>query len=91
MQFNFETEKKEKSQVLLKITVDKAEVKRSYSDFLIEAQRELHVPGFRKGKVPLSILEMKFKDGIISELSSKLVDESYKEVLEKLEKKTFGL
>ena len=30
MQFNFETEKKEKSQVLLKITVDKAEVKRSY-------------------------------------------------------------
>jgi len=87
MQLNFETESKENSQVLLKVTIDKSEVKKSYQDFLIETQKDIQIPGFRKGKVPFSILETKFKDAIIAEVSTKLIDDSYKEVIEKVEKK----
>lgn len=87
MQLKFETQSKENSQMLLTVTVDKSEVKKTYQDFLVETQKDIQIPGFRKGKAPFSILEMKFKEAIIAEVSSKIVDESYKEVIEQVEKK----
>ncbi|OHD14505.1 MAG: trigger factor [Spirochaetes bacterium GWC1_27_15] len=87
MQFNFQTEEKDNSQVCLKITVDKEEVKKHYNELLLDAQKNITINGFRKGKVPFSILEMRFKEAILSETSNKLIDDSYKEVYEKLEKK----
>lgn len=87
MQLNFQTESKENSQIVLKVTIDKGEVKKSYQDILIDTQKNIQMPGFRKGKVPVSILEMRFKDSLLAEASSKLIDDSYKEVIEKVEKK----
>jgi trigger factor len=43
--------------------------------------------GFRKGKVPVSILEMKFKKAMLEQVAHSLVDEAYRDVFSKLEEK----
>ena len=43
--------------------------------------------GFRKGKVPVSILEMKFKKAMLEQVAHNLVDEAYRDVFSKLEEK----
>ena len=90
MQVNYETENREKSQVLLKITVAKEEVKKEYDDILSKTQKDVTIKGFRKGKVPVSILESKFKKSFLAEVSNKIIDEAYKDVFDKLEKKPLG-
>lgn len=87
MQLNYECENKENSKVLLKVTVDKSEVKQEYEKNLKDTQSKAEIKGFRKGKVPLSVLEMKFKKYLLSDVASKLIDDSYKEIFEKLERK----
>jgi trigger factor len=87
MQLNFQTENKENSQILLKVTIDKDEVKKNYDEILLDAQKNAIIDGFRKGKVPVSILEMKYKEGFLAETAGKMIDDSFKEIIEKLEKK----
>lgn len=87
MELKFETEKKENAEVLLTITVGKEEVQREYKKILTETQKNIVMNGFRKGKVPVSILEMRFKKELLGETAHNLVDEAYKEVLPKLEEK----
>lgn len=87
MELKFETEKKENAEVLLTITVGKEEVQREYKKILTETQKNIVMNGFRKGKVPVSVLEMRFKKELLGETAHNLVDEAYKEVLPKLEEK----
>ena len=46
------------------ITVTAAELDAKVQEKLIEAQPEVEIKGFRKGKVPRKILEQKFGDEI---------------------------
>jgi trigger factor len=87
MQLNFQTENKENSQILLKVTIDKDEVKKNYDELIADAQKNAIIDGFRKGKVPVSILEMKYKEGFLAETAGKIIDDSFKELYDKLEKK----
>jgi trigger factor len=90
MSVKFETSDKENSQVGLKITVPKSTVKEQYEKIIKKAQKEVQIKGFRKGKVPLSVLEMKHKDVFLSETANTVIDEAFKEIYEKLEKKPLG-
>lgn len=85
MDLQYQTETKEKSQVLLTITVNKNEVQDEYKKILDETKDKVEIKGFRKGKVPVSILESKFKKSLLGEASSKIVDAAYREVVEKLD------
>lgn len=85
MDLQYQTENKEKSQVLLTITVNKDHVQDEYRKILDETKDKVEIKGFRKGKVPVSILESKFKKSLLGEASSKIVDAAYREVIEKLE------
>ena len=85
MQVSFIIEEKSGSNVVVKITVSKDETKKAYKERLLEIQKNAHLNGFRKGKVPISILESKFKDGILSECVTSLMDESFKEIYDKIE------
>jgi trigger factor len=87
MQLNYQTEPKENSKMLLSITIDKSEIKKTYDELLLDAQKNAAIDGFRKGKVPTSILELKYKQGFLAETANKVIDEAYKEVYDKLEKK----
>ena len=87
MELKFETEKKENAEVLLTVTVGKEEVQKGYKKILADTQKNIVMNGFRKGKVPVSILEMKFKKGMLEQVAHNLVDEAYREVFPKLEEK----
>lgn len=87
MELKFETEKKENAEVLLTVTVGKEEVQKGYKKILADTQKNIVMNGFRKGKVPVSILEMKFKKGMLEQVARNLVDEAYREVFPKLEEK----
>lgn len=87
MELKFETEKKENAEVLLTVTVGKEDVQKEYKKILAETQKNIVMNGFRKGKVPVSILEMRFKKELLKETAHNLVDEAYREVLPKLEEK----
>lgn len=79
--------KKENAEVLLTVTVGKEEVQKGYKKILADTQKNIVMNGFRKGKVPVSILEMKFKKGMLEQVAHNLVDEAYREVFPKLEEK----
>lgn len=87
MELKFETEKKEDAKVLLTVTVAKEEIQKKYKKVLADTQKNIVMNGFRKGKVPVSILEMRFKKGMLEQVAHDLVDEAYREVFPKLEEK----
>jgi trigger factor len=87
MQVSFETKSKEKSQVSLVVTVGKEDVAKEYKNILLDIQKNVQFPGFRVGKVPFSIIEAKYKESVLSETASKIIDEAFKEIADKLEKK----
>lgn len=87
MELKFETEKKENAEVLLTVTVGKEEVQKGYKKILADTQKNIVMNGFRKGKVPVSILEMKFKKGMLEQVAHNLFNEAYREVFPKLEEK----
>jgi trigger factor len=87
MELNYDIIEKEKSNILLKITVKEKEIQDEYNKIINEIKKDAQIDGFRKGKVPSTILEKKFKKEILADVSSKIIENSLKEVLEKVEKK----
>ncbi len=85
MQVSFVVEEKGGSNVVVKVTVSKEETKKAYKERLLDIQKNASLNGFRKGKVPTSIIESKFKESILAECSTSIMDESFKEVYDKLE------
>ena len=70
----------EKSQMKLSITVKQDEVQNQYALLTKKYSRELQIPGFRKGKVPVKILEQKFGDALRSETFNGIIETVLKEV-----------
>jgi len=79
-------EKQENSSVKLTVTVNGEETSKAYKDLLAKYGKEIQIKGFRKGKVPASVIEKKFGEGIMQEASGKLVDSAFKEAVDSLEK-----
>ncbi len=90
MNLNYEITDKEKSQVLLKITINGEDVRNEYKKILNEAKENAQIPGFRKGRVPESILETKYKEGFLAETANIIMENAFKEIIEKVEKKPIG-
>lgn len=77
----------EHSQVKLDVSVEKDALKNEYKELLSKYQKDTHIKGFRKGMVPLSVLEMKFGDAIKQEASINVLEKSLAEVFETIEEK----
>jgi trigger factor len=77
----------ENSAVQLTVTVEKEAAKKEYNDLLKVYAQKAQIRGFRKGKVPASILEKKYGEGIREEATVKLIEESLKKVFEEIEEK----
>ncbi|HXF49766.1 MAG TPA: trigger factor [Verrucomicrobiae bacterium] len=67
----------------LKVEVPPARVQPRIDKFLTEYQAEATLPGFRKGKAPKDIIRQKFLGAATQDAIAELVDESYREFLEK--------
>ena len=66
MEYDYKLEDKDNSQVSLKITIPNSEIKEEYNTQLKDVQKNAVINGFRKGKVPVSVIEMKYKSAILS-------------------------
>jgi trigger factor len=84
---NKDIEKLENSAVKLTVTVEQSALKQEYDDLLEKYAKSAQIKGFRKGKVPTSILEKKFGEGIKQEAAANSIEKSLKEVFDEIEEK----
>jgi trigger factor len=80
-------ERLEKSSVKLTVTVSKEDCKKEYDKLLAEYSRSVKIDGFRAGKVPTSVLERKFGEGLkidaMGRVMEKGVEEAIKDIPER--------
>ena len=87
MKSNCTTEVIEPTLQKLNITIDPESVDEVYSAIQLDLQKTSEVKGFRKGKVPLALVQKIFADDIIKKTKQKLVEESYQEAIQSLDLK----
>jgi trigger factor len=75
-----EIKRLDKSNINLKLTVPKDDVRSQYHDMLSEYTKNLQIPGFRKGKVPQEVLERKFGDALKQDVLGRIAENALKEV-----------
>ena len=76
----------ENSQAALTLTLDAASIEEAYNKRIQKYAKDITIPGFRKGKVPVSVIERKFGAMIREESTFDLMEESLKEAYSSLDK-----
>ena len=77
----------ENSQLALTITVDSASIEEAYQNRLKKYQAELQIPGFRKGKTPISVIEKKYGDSIREESTFSSLEDALEEAYKSMDDK----
>ncbi len=80
-------EKLEHSKVRMTATVPMAEVKTVYNEMMAEYVKSVRMDGFRKGHVPVSVLELKFGDSLRLESMSRVLEKAVDAALADAEEK----
>lgn len=70
------------SNVQLDVTIGKEDGKDAYEKLLQKYAKTAQIPGFRKGKAPVSVLEQKFGEALKMENASDLIEAALKEIFE---------
>ena len=86
MKVTKEIEKLENSAVKLTITINKKDVAAGYDETLTKYSKNLQLPGFRKGKVPVSVLERKYGDALKNDVAGELIEKALEEVFGEFDK-----
>jgi trigger factor len=82
MNLNKQFTKLDKSRVKLDVTIAKADIAQSYQDLLARYAKTLQVPGFRKGKVPVKILEQKYGETLKGDVAGDIMEKALGEIFE---------
>ena len=64
------------------IEVPAEDVDQCFRDTLKEYRRQAVIPGFRKGKAPMNVIESRFREDVTEEVYRRIVPESYEKALE---------
>ncbi len=75
-------EKLEHSSVKLTVTVGKDDVRAAYEAIVKDYSKNVRIDGFRKGKVPATILERKFGSQLKLDAMGRVMDEAVEKALE---------
>lgn len=86
MNFTKEFTSIEKSQMKLSITVKQDEVQNQYALLTKKYAKQLQIPGFRKGKVPIKVLEQKFGESLRAETYNAIIEDALHETFENADK-----
>lgn len=78
---NVEIKKLENSNVELLVTVEGDLVRKNRATVINKIAKEVELPGFRKGKAPISTIEAKFKDEIKDDVADLLIKEQYDAII----------
>lgn len=79
---NIEFKEAENSSVKLIISIPKDETKAVYDEQIVKYAKDIALPGFRKGKAPVAVLERKFGEAIRQDIAGDLIDNKVREVFE---------
>ncbi len=79
-------EELEHSSVKLTVTIPKKDVKKNYDELITQYAKTIQLPGFRKGKVPISILERKYGEALKQDATSDIVEKAVEQVFTDLDK-----
>jgi len=82
-----EITKLENSAVKLTVTVAKKDVATGYNDTVSKYAKSIQIPGFRKGHVPVSVLERKYGDALKMEAASDLIEKALSEIFEEIQER----
>lgn len=64
------------------IEVPPEDIDREMNTAYMQLASEVRIDGFRKGKAPRAILESRYKDYVLSEVASKVIENSYPKVIQ---------
>lgn len=64
------------------VTVPSETFRRSYNKALKQLSKRVRIPGFRKGKIPLSVMKRNYGDAVIRDVIEEIVDEQIKSLLD---------
>lgn len=82
-----EISKLENSAVKLTATIAKEDVVSGYNKNISKYAKNVQLPGFRKGHVPVKVLEQKYGDSLKQEVLADLIDESLNQIFAEEESK----
>lgn len=79
-------EKLENSAVKLTVTVPQKEVQSNYNQIVNKYAKTIQIPGFRKGKAPVVVLERKFGEALKADIASDIIEKALEEVFSDIDK-----
>jgi trigger factor len=65
----------------LKVAVPAAQLEKAYGDRLTRFSRQVKMPGFRPGKVPLKMVEQQYGGSLMEEVAGDLIQTSFQEAI----------
>ncbi|MEO6446828.1 MAG: trigger factor family protein, partial [Gemmatimonadaceae bacterium] len=83
MNIAIESKKAEGAERLLQVTVPAEAVNEARTQAARKLASKVTIPGFRPGKAPVGMVMKRFADAVRSEAIEALVQEAYKEVLDR--------
>ena len=72
----------EHSAVELTVTIPQADVAGEYSQLLAKYAKSVQIPGFRKGHVPVNVLERKFGESLKGEAVAEVIEKALGEIFD---------
>lgn len=87
---NIEKESIDELNALLKVTVEKEDYLESYTKTLKTYSKQMNLPGFRAGKVPVGVVKKKYGKSLLAEELQKVLDSSINEYIKSNELKVLG-
>lgn len=78
----FEIVKTGKCKLKIKVNIEKPLIENIYDECVLELQKVLQLPGFRKGHVPTDVIKKQFKDELYQKLIDKTIQRTLPEILE---------
>lgn len=76
-----EVKKLENSQVEIKLNLEGDKVKAAKDSVLANLSKRVELPGFRKGKAPVSAIEAQYGSAINEEVAERLIKENYETII----------
>lgn len=66
----------------LKLTIPVAEIQPKIDESLQTLRKEITIPGFRKGKVPLDLIRVRYAQRIEDEVLNDIINDKFKEIMQ---------
>ncbi|UCB45144.1 MAG: hypothetical protein JSV25_13145, partial [Spirochaetota bacterium] len=85
MQLTKKVNKEPNSKISIEVTVDKKDVQKIREEVLKDFETNAKLPGFRKGKVPRDILEVRFSKNIYDETAGTVMRDSINQIVKEEE------